>query len=299
MSKPRLLNGYNADIADECERVLVTLFRGLGPWKDSVFLVGGLAPRYLVKARPPKVPPHAGTGDIDVVIDIGILADTQAYRTLEANLKGMGFTRASNDKGILVNWRWRIETEHELVVILEFLADNPETKGGALQELPSEGAVTAINIPHASIVFDLHDRVDLTAELLAGGGWATETIPYVNIVSFTCLKAFAFDHRHERKDAHDLIYCLEYAAAEWDEVISKFTMALEGRHGPVVRRALTILRDRFCDRNPDEGYLREGPVAVARFELGDEDDAYTAEQRALRQRQVNDVIERLLTALGV
>jgi hypothetical protein len=27
------------------------------------------------------------------------------------------------------------------------------------------------------------------------------------LVSSTCLKAFAFDQRFERKDAHDLVYC--------------------------------------------------------------------------------------------
>ena len=36
-------------------------------------------PRYLVTARPPAVPAHAGTGDIDVVVDLAVLADTEAY----------------------------------------------------------------------------------------------------------------------------------------------------------------------------------------------------------------------------
>ena len=69
----------------DCERVLVTLLRGLGPWKDSVFLIGGLAPRYLVRDRPPVVPAHAGTLDVDIVVDLQILADTQAYHSLEEN----------------------------------------------------------------------------------------------------------------------------------------------------------------------------------------------------------------------
>ncbi len=41
-----------------------------------MFLVGGLTPRYLVAARPPEVPAHAGTLDVDIVIDLQILADT-------------------------------------------------------------------------------------------------------------------------------------------------------------------------------------------------------------------------------
>ncbi|BEV11901.1 hypothetical protein ATDW_23970 [Asticcacaulis sp. DW145] len=45
---------YDADITEDCERVLVALLRGLGPWKDSVYLVGGLAPRYIVKPDPER-----------------------------------------------------------------------------------------------------------------------------------------------------------------------------------------------------------------------------------------------------
>jgi hypothetical protein len=74
MAKPATLDGYSDQYTLDCERVLVTLLRGLGPWKDSVYLVGGLTPRYLVPARPPAVPAHAGTMDVDIVIDLQILA---------------------------------------------------------------------------------------------------------------------------------------------------------------------------------------------------------------------------------
>ena len=94
MAKPDTLNGYNQRHTHDCERVLVTLLRGLGPWKESVYLIGGLTPRYLVDARPPDVPAHAGTLDVDILIDLQILADTEAYHTLEQNLKKMGFERA-------------------------------------------------------------------------------------------------------------------------------------------------------------------------------------------------------------
>ena len=51
MAKPATVEGYSDQYTVACERVLVTLLRGLGPWKDSVFLVGGLTPRYLVRAQ--------------------------------------------------------------------------------------------------------------------------------------------------------------------------------------------------------------------------------------------------------
>ena len=71
MAKPTTQDGYSAAVTESCERVLVTLLHGLGPWKRSVYLVGGLVPRYLIPDRPPAAPAHAGTGDVDIVVTDG------------------------------------------------------------------------------------------------------------------------------------------------------------------------------------------------------------------------------------
>lgn len=161
MAKPATLDGYSDQYTLDCERVLVTLLRGLGPWKDSVYLIGGLTPRYLVPARPPFVPAHAGTMDVDIVIDLQILADTEAYRTLEDNFKKMGFERAENESGKKLSWRWQTRTEHGALMVLELLADAPDIAGGKVQPLPTEGTISALNIPHSSIVFDLHQVTEI------------------------------------------------------------------------------------------------------------------------------------------
>jgi hypothetical protein len=274
--------------------------RGLGPYKKSIYLIGGLTPRYLIKARPPEVPPHAGTGDVDVVVDLAILADTEAYHTLEDNLKRMGFERWTNDKGVKLSWRWEMKVDAKTTLLLEFLADAPDIAGGRVQPLPTEGTISALNIPHSSIVFDLHGEVEVTAELLGDNGQATETVQYADLVSFTCLKAFAFDQRAERKDAHDLVYCLEHADGGPEAAAAEFTAAMATKHRPVVREALDILARRFCDDAKGEGYRKDGPVAATRFEAGDGDDEGDGrERRALRQRQVSDVISRLLAKLAM
>lgn len=302
MPKPQTISGYEDMVTDACERVLVTLLRGLGPWKDSVFLVGGLAPRYLVIARPPKVPKHAGTGDVDIVVDVGILTTTEAYSTLEENLKAMNFERAENDKGAKQSWRWRAEIEDGTTMILEFLADSPELGGGKVKELPSDGNVSALNIPHASMVFDHHGTVEITADLLNGKGRATEVVRYADIVTFTCLKAFAFDQRFERKDAHDLIYCIENLEGGVGAAQSAFAAALTGPHADAIREALTRLAVRFRDPNPDESYLRDGPVAVASFEDDEADvsaDPELLNARILRQRHAAEIMADFLRVFEV
>ena len=244
------------------------------------------------------VPAHAGTLDVDIVIDLQILADTDAYYTLEDNLRKMRFERAENDLGQKLSWRWQTHTEQGALMVLELLADAPDIVGGKVQPLPTEGTISALNIPHSSIVFDLHQVTEVQAELLDGNGVATERVKHANTVSFTCLKALAFDQRFERKDAHDLIYCIEHAPEGLDAVSEDFGKARDRGHGAVIELTLAILRKRFAQDDKIEGHRKDGPVSVARFELGEGEEPELREARLLRQRQATDVVEQLLAKIG-
>jgi hypothetical protein len=183
-------------------------------------------------------------------------------------------------------------------MVLELLADAPQIAGGRVQPLPTEGTISALNIPHSSIVFDLHQITEIRAELLGENGMATERVKHADIVSFTCLKAFAFDQRFERKDAHDLVYCIEHAPDGLGVVVAAFGHAMAGKHSPVIRDGLDVLRRRFANDHATEGYRKDGPVSVAKFELGEGPDAELREARVLRQRQTSDLIDRLLAGIG-
>ena len=66
----------------------------------------------------------------------------------------------------------------------------------------------------------------------------------------------------------------------------------------VVRKAIDVLRNRFADDAAVDGYRKDGPIAVAKFELGDSAEPAQRDARALRQRQVSDLIERLLRKIA-
>ena len=70
--------------------------------------------------------------------------------------------------------------------------------------------------------------------------------------------------------------------------------ALESRHGAVIRDGLSVLGNRFGPGHGVEGYRKDGSVAVARFDVGEDDEADQREARMLRQREVSNVIEELL-----
>jgi hypothetical protein len=297
MAKRDSASKYDKQVTENCERVLVTLLRGLGPWKDSVYLIGGLTPRYLIPKLPEGKVPHAGTGDVDIVVQLQMLAETEAYHTLEENLKKMGFERAENEKGEKVSWRWKTSTEKGVSVILEILADDPKASGGKVKPLPTEGKISALNIPHSSMVFDHFEVREIRAELLGEKGVAIEKVRFADIMSFTCLKAFAVDQRYQNKDAYDLVFCIENAKGGLEAVAKSFQAARKGKHGPVIDKALEILKKRFADDDETEGYKKDGAVSVAMFEI-DGAGEEVRESRLLRQRQVSDLIGGFLKMLA-
>ena len=74
------------------------------------------------------------------------------------------------------------------------------------------------------------------------------------------------------------------------------TGALEGPHKAVIETALAILVKRFVDCGEVAGYTKDGPVAVAKFELSDNEEI--RERRILRQRDVSDLIARFVHRAG-
>lgn len=252
----------------------------------------------ILDPSPPAVPEHAGTLDVDVVIDLQILTDTRAYHTLEANLRRIGFERAENDTGQKLSWRWQTYTEDGARIVIEFLTDAPQISGGRVGPLPTKGTLSALNIPHSPIVLDLHQITEIRAELLNGDGVAIEKVKHADLVSFICLKALAFDHRHERKDAYDLIYCIRNAPDGLDVLSASFVRALDSKHGAVIQESLDILEKRFSGDRSTEGYLKDGPMAFAKFEPEEGDGPESREARVLRQRDASEVVEQLLARIG-
>jgi hypothetical protein len=173
------------------------------------------------------------------------------------------------------------------------LGQPPELAIRADVEVPERN----LAIPNSSMVFDHYEVKEIRAELLGVRGVAVEKVRHADLVSFTCLKAFALDQRDEPKDAHDLIFCVENGDGGLEAAAKKFQSARSGRHGKVVEEALRILAKRFTDDGVTEGYRKDGSVAVARFEIGGDGEG-VREVRLLRQREASDLIARFMKAIG-
>ena len=281
--KPKHIGGYTGQHVAYCERTLVTLLHKMGPWKKSVFLIGGLAPRYLFPNSA-----HAGTTDVDLVVSLELMAETEAYRTLEKNLKEMGFER-SVEEGNPVHWRWRNPISETITVLVELLCDDKSAAPGSTVSLPGERRLSALNIPGASLAMEDYIEYDLRAELFAEGGVAIETVRVVGLAAFIVLKALAYADRGEEKDAYDLVHVMTLAGPETSGDAFRRLKEQTAQPG-LFAQAEKALRDDFVSDDKTEGYLKAGSVAYARFLT----DPGAPDRNVRRQRDASAIVGAFL-----
>lgn len=266
--KPKHQGGYSPVHTEFCERTLVTLLRGLGPWKTSIYLIGGLVPRYLFAENVGEGDAaHIGTTDVDIVLNLEVMADIEAYNRLEENLKKMEFERGRNDEGREQNHRWFRKVENGVTVVIDLLCEGME--GGKPFALPkAAGRLSALKIPGVHLVFNDYMEVPIRAELLEEGGISTETVRVAGLTSFLILKAIAFDERNEEKDSYDIIYALsrfDGGPAAAARVFSDKLNNASDEDAELFRRAISILKNRFGSEDDVPGYRKDGPTSYARF----------------------------------
>ena len=290
--KPRTAAGYDQNVTLACERTLLTLLSAFGNLRETLRLVGGLVPRYLTPATPPEIPVHAGTSDVDVVLNLEILAAGNEYASLAQQLKARGFTRWIED-GQPASWRWRRRVNDNIEVVVELLRDAGNEEPGRTISVDGE-RVSALTIKHARIVHDWYQEKTVSAQLLDGNGISVDTVRFADVPAFVILKALALDQRQERKDAADLIHVIRYSGSV-EEVAALFVQRIRSKQHPeALTDGLAALGRRFGDDEHGEGYENVGAVAYARFHSENDEDE---DELVSRQRFAAGLVQKLLTEI--
>ena len=267
---------YDEETTRRCERALVTLLGDLGPWRERIYLAGGLAPRYLIGQLPEGARAHVGTTDIDLVIGIALGDETpETYRTLQNNLDKAGFQQTDT------SFRWTREVEG-LTVVVEFLCETDQTEFGRIFSPKNEGVgskLGAFNVRGALLVRDDFVEREIEAERLDEGGVSRVVVRVANVLPYVVLKIFAFQDRHENKDSYDLVFTLlnyEGGPRGAGETAAASPVAEHEQ----VTEALGLLEERFREAD------RDGPSAYALFLAEPEDD----EERARLQQEASATV---------
>ena len=254
--KPATAAGYSNAQLQRVRQTLLYVATKLGDMLDQLTVIGGLVPSLLVDpaALPGDAPPHVGTRDLDLGLQLAILHEA-SYRTLAEGLRGAGFRPDVNDHGHPTPQRWVSEVLPGVTVPVDFLIPErgPDDLPGKTAFLESDFGATVV--PGLELVE--RDRVVVT---LAGttirGEAARRDVGVCGPGAFVVLKSLAFRSRGEHKDAYDLCYLLQHYDAGYEAVAERLRPLLDSTHA---RRALVYLAEDFTA--PDQ----LGPIRAATF----------------------------------
>lgn len=264
---------YDVETTTRCERALVTLLGDLGPWRERVYLVGGLAPKYLVGQLPPGARSHVGTTDVDLVVSLVLgSATSEAYWTLRNNLEKAGFQQQEP------SFRWSRDVDG-VTVFVEFLCETGEVAPGGIFQPKGQftgSGFAAFNVRGANVVGSDFVEVEIEGDRLDGGGRSRVKMRLPNVIPYVVLKTLAFQDRHENKDAYDLVFTLLNSRGG-PRAVGKASSRSPVASHPQVNEALALLSQRFA------GVGDDGPSAYASFlaDIGDDEDLARLRQEAV------------------
>jgi len=251
------IDAYDPVVTGLCERGLVTVIGNAGFWARHMYLVGGLAARYLTTPSETPSTAHVGSRDVDLAVVIARDAADADYETLAKNLRDGGFVQAP--KADDPAFRWRHTTGgHDIVV--EFLGESDDVEPGRIfKPRAGSGSVFQVaNIPGVRLLPSDHDVIEVTAERLGIGGWSTVKVKLAGLLPYVVLKERAYRDRHHAKDVYDLVYALRHqpdGAPGSGKRMAQSAVAQD----PLVLEAIDELAERFGEASND------GPTDYAAF----------------------------------
>jgi len=280
----RTFGDYHPAFTNASKSVLLELMTILKSYRDSLVLIGGWVPYFLLETHKSKDIDftHIGSIDIDLVIDPKVI-DEEKYETITRMLLSRDYKPS---KDILYRFERTVKSEidsQEYTVRIDFLTpEPPKGKGSRRRHRQIQPDLKARNLLGAGIALQLNQKVLLRGTLPADGETEIE-FKMADLTSFLALKGMAFGERYQEKDAYDIYSLCNYYE---EGPISVAEEIRPKKDVKIVKRGLNAIRQRFRDINA------EGPSWVANFGASADDK----EKEDKKQRSfmvVNEMLRNL------
>lgn len=201
---------------DLARQALVRFARAVGDHVTDFCVIGGLNADLLTE---PQDPPHQGTIDVDVLIEVGLVYDREDldFAWLQRALTVEGFDADASGRA----WVWWLRVDG-VPVRLDLLCDTPDSPGQEIA-LPGAPSVAAQNV--AGPAPALTDVVVRQLAVDDSTGPDVVEIRFAGLGGYALAKAAAAHHRGEPRDFYDLAYVLIYNAAGGPDAVARAAVA--------------------------------------------------------------------------
>jgi hypothetical protein len=276
--EPRYEGDYTDRQVDAARRVLVDVGQVLASFGDAIVVVGGWVPDLLLQDAEH---PHIGSIDVDLALDAAKLGDGRYAELLKLLLDTGRYEKGDKDFQLATTVDLG-DGEAPVRVDVEFLAP-ADLKLKKNHPKLVEG-FRVLQFPACAAALGRPESIELKGVMVSGAP-NTVHLRVASLPDFVVMKAHAVDGRDKPKDVYDLCYCLD----EYPDAIAIVAADWRARcDDPLIVAAIEILRAKF------QTVDHYGPQQVAIFH-----DAADADERAMHARRAFELVQKLLSLLGL
>ena len=259
---PRLIEDYSAGITNASKSVLLELFTILGTYRDSMVLIGGWVPYFLLEIHKKKDDffQHIGSIDIDIAVNPEEIPP-KTYATIVELIQERGYKPRESVKGEKIHYSFnRTITspydDKEYTVGVDFLTV-PESEAQAKKHRHRkvQPDLMARISKGYEIVFKHNFQYRLTG-ILPDNGENNVDIKVADIVSLLATKGILLGERFREKDAYDLFLVMRHYKDGPKSVAEEIKPFIKNK---VLKEAIDNIKDKF------EKIDSAGPSWVAKF----------------------------------
>lgn len=259
---------YPKDEVEACLSVMVEVMTVLGEFRDSIALVGGWVPYFLIEEKKEE---HPGSLDIDIAFDFEKISD-RTYQTILQLLEARGY--GQGEQPFIFKRIVPVKGREPVTVEINLLAREYGGTGKSRRTQRVQD-VRARKARGCDLVFEHTFSARLLWNMPDGA--RNEVLMRVaNSLPFLVMKGMALWDRYKEKDAYDIYFSVLHYPGGIRELAKAFEPFKANR---LVLEGLGKIKARFNDVNAP------GPVWVANFlEIDDEEE---------KERIKRDVFERV------
>jgi len=268
---------YGESVTETSKSALIELVTTLKAYTDSLVLIGGWVPYFLIEKYKPAIAEFRHVGSID--IDFAVNPETitpDAYRTIvelinERDYRSKDGSQFSFEKDVPSP---RGEGTHKIQV--DFLTPAPNTQEKPHRHRKVQADLPARTLKGCEVVFRHNMDYELSGVLPRNGRTAVK-FKMADIVGSLATKGIALGDRYKEKDAYDIYSLVTYCKNDSFDAADKVRQFASE---PEVSESLEAIKARFKD------IRAEGPSWVAQF-------MYPESERETKERGMADAYMRV------
>jgi len=253
----RLSDKYDERRVSESLSALLELQLSLKSYKDSLVLVGGWAPYFLLKVYGNKEFRHIGSIDIDLAVNPSLISHEE-YATIIELIVDRGYSQRKSKTGEPILFSYAKDMKSAVngksyTIQVDFLTSElNETKH---RHKKVQGDLPARITKGCDLAFE-HNMVIEIVGALPDGAETHSCIKVIDLVGCIGMKGTVLGERYKEKDAYDIFTVIGHCLSSVEDVADLVRPHMDV---PSMRTGLENIADKFRTQRA------EGPTWTAMF----------------------------------